>query len=149
MPYCLYRDELVIIDGIILKGRHIVIPSSLRQQILDQLHTNHMGTEKSELLACESVYWSSINTDIESYIKHCVTCLELQQMQPKEKIIYHNIPLRPWEVVSADIFHFNNKNYLCIVDYNSKFSVIKKLEGFSAECLINTVKIIFTKYGIP
>ena len=38
---------------------------------------------------------------------------------------------------------------MCIVDYNRKFPVIKRLEGLSAESLINTVKIIFAKYGIP
>ena len=70
-------------------------------------------------------------------------------MQPKERIVHHDIPLRPWEVVGADAFHFNNKNYLCIVDYNSKFPIIKRLEGLSAENLINAVKIIFAKYGIP
>ena len=70
-------------------------------------------------------------------------------MQPEEKIIHHDIPLRPWDVVGMDVFHFNNKNYLCIIDYNSKFPVIKKLEGLSAESLINTTKIIFAKYGIP
>ena len=70
-------------------------------------------------------------------------------MQPKEKIIHHDIPLRPWVVVSANVFHFNNKNYLCIVDYHGKFPVIKGLERLSAESLVNTVKIIFTKYGIP
>ena len=47
--------------------------------------------------------------------------LKFQQMQPKERIPHHNIPLWPWEVVWADVFHFNNKNYLCIIDYNSKF----------------------------
>ena len=147
--YWLYRGELALIDGIILKGRHIVIPNSLKQQVLDQLHTNDMGIEKIKLLAHESVYWSSINADIENYIKHCAMCLEFQQMQPKEKIIHHDILLRPWEVISADVFHFNNKNYLCIVDYHSKFPVIKRLERLSAESLVNTVKIIFTEYGIP
>ena len=29
-PYWPYRDELVVIDGVILKGRCIVIPNSLR-----------------------------------------------------------------------------------------------------------------------
>ena len=76
-------------------------------------------------------------------------CLEFQQMQPKEKIIHHDIPLRPWEVISTDVFHFNNKNYLCIVDHHSKFPVIKRLERLSVESLVNTVKIIFAKYGIP
>ena len=143
-PYWPYRDELAVIDSIILKGRHIIIPYSLKQQTLTQLHTSHMGIEKTKLLAHNSVFWSNINANIEGYIKHCATCLEFQQMQPKEKITHHNIPLRPWEVVGTDIFHFNNKHYLCIVDYNSKFPVIKRLEGLSAENLINTVKIIFT-----
>ena len=47
-PYWSYRDELDVIDGIILKGKHIVIPNSLRQQILEQLHTNHKGIEKNK-----------------------------------------------------------------------------------------------------
>ena len=52
-------------------------------------------------------------------------------------------------MLGADVFHFNNKNYLCIVDYHSKFPVVKRLEGLSAENLIATVKVIFAKYGIP
>ena len=64
-----------------LKDRHIIIPTSLKQQVLDQLHTNHMGIEKTKLLACKSVYWSTINVDIEKYMKSyatksCATCLE-------------------------------------------------------------------------
>ena len=85
---------------------------------------------------------------IKKYIKSHATCLEFQQTQPKEKIIHHNIPLRKWEVLGTDIFHFNNKNYLCVVDYHSKFPMVKRLEGLSAENLIATVKVIFTEYGI-
>ena len=52
-------------------------------------------------------------------------------------------------MLGTDVFHFNNKNYLCIVDYHSKFPVVKRLEGLSAESLIATIKIIFAEYGIP
>ena len=38
---------------------------------------------------------------------------------------------------------------MCIVDYNSKFTVIKKLEGLSVDNLIKTAKAIFPEYGIP
>ena len=38
--YWSYRDELAVIDG--------VIPTNLRHQILEQLHTNHMGIEKNK-----------------------------------------------------------------------------------------------------
>ena len=70
-------------------------------------------------------------------------------MQPKKKIVHQDIPLRPWEVLGADIFHFNNKNYLCIVDYLSKFPVVKRLEGLSTENLIAKANVIFAEYGIP
>ena len=107
-----------------------------------------MGIEKTKLLACKCVYWYSINADIEKYIKKCATCLEFQQMQPKEKIIHHDVPLRPWEVAGADVFHFNKINHLCVVDYNSKYPIVRRLQGLLAEHLINAVTAVFAKYGI-
>ena len=74
--------------------------------------------------------------------------MEYHQTQPKEKTIHHDILLRPWEVLGADMFQLDNKNYLCVVDYHSKFAVIKRIEGLSAESLITTVKIIFAEYSI-
>ena len=75
--------------------------------------------------------------------------LSFSKCNPKEKIIHHDIPLKPWEVVGADIFHFNNINYLCVVDYNSKFPIIRKLQGLLVEHLINAVTTTFAEYGIP
>ena len=46
-------------------------------------------------------------------------------------------------------FPLQHKNYLCIVDYHSKFPIIKRLEGLSAENLTNTVKMIFAEHCIP
>ena len=47
------------------------------------------------------------------------------------------------------MFNLHNRNYLCIVDYHSKFPVIKKAEDLSADSLILTCKIIFSEYGLP
>ena len=96
-------------------------------------HKSYGYQKKTKLLTHESVHWANINTDIEKHIKNCTTYLEFQQMEPKEKIVHHDIPLRPWEVLGTEFFHFNNKNYLCIVDYHSKFPVVKRLEGLSTE----------------
>ena len=132
-----------------MKGRCILTPVSLQQQVLDQLHTNHMGIEKNKILVHESVYWADINADIEKHIKTAQHVLNFSRCSPKKKIIHHNIPLRLWEVLGMGIFHFNNRNYLCTVDYHSKFPVVKRLEGISTENLITTVKVIFMEYGIP
>ena len=72
-----------------------------------------------------------------------------QQMQPKEKIIHQDIPVRLWDIVGADMFNINNNNYLCMIDYHSKFPIIKKTKGLSADSLILACKTIFSEYRIP
>ena len=47
--------------------------------------------------------------------------------QSKKKKNHHEIPGKPREVIGVDMFSLHNKNYLCIVDYHSKFPVLKKL----------------------
>ena len=39
---------MVVINGIILKGRHVVVLEVLETETLDQLHINCMGIEKSQ-----------------------------------------------------------------------------------------------------
>ena len=46
-PYWSYKDNLAVIGGVVMEGRCILIPESLKQQALDQLHVNHMGIEKN------------------------------------------------------------------------------------------------------
>ena len=70
-------------------------------------------------------------------------------MQPKENIIHPEIPGKPWEVTEADVFTLQNNNYLCIVDYHSKFPVIKMMKDLLADSLILECKIIFSEYGLP
>ena len=53
------------------------------------------------------------------------------------------------EVVGANIFTLHNKNYLCIVDYHSKFPIIKKTKDLMTDSPILTSKITFSEYGLP
>ena len=46
-PYWSIKDDISVIDGVIMKGRCIMIPKVLQQQALDQLHVNYVGIEKT------------------------------------------------------------------------------------------------------
>ena len=37
---------MAVIDGIIMKGRHVLIPEIIKTQPLDQCYIKHMGKEK-------------------------------------------------------------------------------------------------------
>ena len=50
------RHELAMINSNAMKSKCIIIPYLLQRQILEQLHSSHMGTEKTCLLTRESVY---------------------------------------------------------------------------------------------
>ena len=107
-----------------------------------------MGIENAKLLAHELIYWVNINDDIEKHINNCTTCVAFQQTQPKDKIIHHDIPAKPWELIGADRFNLNNKHYLCIIDYHSKFPIIQKTEDLTVDSLILTCKVVFAKYRL-
>ena len=45
-PHWTFKDGIAIIDGVIMKGKNIVVPEVLEQQALQQLHINYKGIEK-------------------------------------------------------------------------------------------------------
>ena len=56
---------------------------ALQQQVLKQLHINHMGIKIAKLLACESVYQIFMNVDIESNIKIVLHALTFSKSNQK------------------------------------------------------------------
>ena len=67
--YLMFRDNMTVIDGIVIKGTHIVMPEALHLKMLKQLHINHMDIENTKLLVHKSIYWIGMNADIENHIK--------------------------------------------------------------------------------
>ena len=145
-----YRDELSVEDGIVLKGNRVVIPKTLQQRILTQLHYGHQGIEKTRLRARDSVFWENINKDIETLVKSCPICQEHQPAQQHETLHPHEVPTGPWEVIGADLFQLQGNEYLLIADYYSKFFVLRKFgSDTSSNTIIKAMKQVFSEQGVP
>ena len=67
----------------------------------------------------------------------------------QESLIHHDIRLRPWAVLGANMFWFNNKKLFMHNRLSQKITGSKDDEGLSTENLIATAKVIFAEYGIP
>ncbi|KAK2712700.1 hypothetical protein QYM36_011401, partial [Artemia franciscana] len=100
------RHELSIANGIVLKGDKIVIPVTMRREILQQLHHSHMGMEKTKQRARSIVYWPGINRNIEEMISQCITCGRLQMQPWKHPLINTELPEYPWEQLHICIRYF-------------------------------------------
>ncbi len=80
-----FCDELAMTDGVIMKGQRAVIPRSLQQEYLVELHKGHIGAEAMKRRARECVYWPGINKDIDEYLTkrpRCNSCKPHQQKEP-------------------------------------------------------------------
>ena len=95
-PYFDVRDELTAQDGVLFKGLRCLIPSSLRPKIRECLHGAHTGIESCLRRAREIVYWPGMPAEIKDFISKCEVCASYKKEQPKELLISHKIPSRPW-----------------------------------------------------
>ena len=48
-------------NRLITKGARLLIPSTLRKNVLEQIHDGHLGIEKCMLKARDSVFWPGIS----------------------------------------------------------------------------------------
>ena len=59
-----YREDLSMENRLITKGARLLIPSTLRKKVLEQIHDRHLGIEKCMLKVRDSVFWPGISNDI-------------------------------------------------------------------------------------
>ena len=144
-----FRCDLTLEDGLVLKGSRVVIPKSMRGQVLHAIHLGHQGETKCILLARESVFWPGIPNDIRQMVKDCDSCNRHQHAQPKLPIMQPDLPTRLWEKLGTDIFEFNGKKYLMIVNYYSRFPVIGLLSDMSSHTICNHFTSVLVEYGLP
>ena len=150
--YWTFCKELMIEDGLILKGTRIIIPDEKREEILKQIHEGHLGLNKCQMQAKETVYWPGLNDQIEQLILNCQLCLKYSRLKNKDTphtALGHEVPPVPWSNVATDIFHYESQPYLLIVDYTSRFPIVRKLKSMSAQHITEHFKSIFSEYGWP
>ena len=68
--YHQYRSDLSIVEGVMLYQDRIVIPPSLRDQVLETLHTAHQDVTSMNARAKASVFWPGITIPIQEFLRH-------------------------------------------------------------------------------
>lgn len=130
-------------------SQRLIIPSPLRNKHLSLLHEGHQGINSCKRLARESMYWPTINSDIENLIGNCEICLTYRNNNSKESLIPHEFKFLPWNKVAIDFFHFDGRTYLIVVDYFSKYPEVVQCNNTAAASVIMNLKSIFARHGIP
>ncbi|XP_053374213.1 uncharacterized protein K02A2.6-like [Mercenaria mercenaria] len=147
--YWNYRDEITQIENLLFKGTKLIIPRAMRKVMIERIHETHLGTVKCKAKARDALFWPSMTKDIEEKVSRCGICARYQSRNPKEPLIPHEIPDRPWSKIGIDIFERKGHSYLISVCYYSKWPEISKLENTTSQCVIGYLKSHMSRYGIP
>ena len=143
-----FAGEITVQNGLLLRGSRIIVPATLRHEILEKIHTGHLGIVKCRARAQESVWWPGLAEEIKSLVENCDVC-KLERPNPVEPMIATESPAYPWHTVGTELFEYSGSQYLLVVDYLSRYPEIAKLEATTSSSVIEHLKSIFGRNGIP
>ena len=63
-----------VLDGSVLWGATVDVPLPGREQVIQELHEIHPGIARMKRLAINSVWWPSMDADLEAKVRTCTKC---------------------------------------------------------------------------
>ncbi|XP_063839146.1 uncharacterized protein K02A2.6-like [Ostrinia nubilalis] len=144
------KDYLYIDQGCLVWGYRIVVPKSLRNCIMKEIHDGHPGIVKMKQIARNYVWWENIDRDLEEVARECLPCRELRPAPPAAPLHSWPWPAEPWARLHVDFLGpFNNNYYLIIIDAHSKWIEVEKVNTTSANAVCDSLRRHFSRFGLP
>eukprot|EP00118_Oscarella_pearsei_P024180 m.300985 g.300985 ORF g.300985 m.300985 type:complete len:663 (+) comp40804_c0_seq14:1019-3007(+) len=149
-PYRANKDEFTVEDGCLFRGVRLVIPPSLQEEILEELHASHPGVVRMKNLARLHVWWPGIDRQIERVVRNCSGC-QHSRHAPRAAPLHPWVwPTRPWERVHVDFAGpFLGSMFFIAVDSHSKWPEVIQMRSTTSEKTIAVLRSLFSCYGIP
>ena len=102
--------------------------------------------------AKETMYWLGMNEQLEQLILNCQLCIKYSRSKDKDMpntALGHEIPSVPWSKVATDIFHFESRSYLLVVDYTSRLPIVREIKSMLAQHIADHFRLIFSECSWP
>lgn len=149
-PYSMRRQEISIEDGCLLWGMRVIIPTSLREKSLVELHRDHPGVVKMKSLARSHMWWPGMDAEIERVAKSCDACHEAKKAPAKAPLNPWSWPDKPWQRVHLDYAGtFMGKFFLLAIDAHCKWGEVFEINTTTTSKTIEILRRLFTAYGLP
>lgn len=148
-PYYSLRDEISVNRNILFLGSRVIVPSTLRKMMTDNVHEGHFGIEKCINLAKQVLYWPNMSVDIKNKVESCEVCLQYRRKNVKQPLLPHEPVFLPFEKIAIDFCDFEDKKLMIVVDYYSGFFEFVFLNSLQATVVIQHLKSILARHGIP
>ena len=90
-PYYDMRDLLTAQNELVFKEERLVVPASLRKELVATVHSSHISIEGCIHRARDTLYWPRMATELREYVSICDICLSHHAEQTKEPLLQHDV----------------------------------------------------------
>lgn len=74
--YLSIRNEISAQDGVLYRSPRVIVPKSLRAEMLKRIHASHVGGDACNRQARDTLYWPNTHSEIKDNVSQCLACNE-------------------------------------------------------------------------
>ena len=175
LPYWNIRNNLYVVDGVVLMNdqvlipphlrntvaesyahephARIIIPQNLHAEVIHTLHAAHQGVSGMNERAKAGVYWPGITKDIQAARENCTSCNNIMPSHARTPPVEPWIPTTPFEAVACDYFHYRGHYYFAAADRLSGWIEVQQVKvgtnDAGAEGLCKALRRMMVTFGVP
>ena len=150
-------SELYIEDHVIMRGDRVVVPVSVRVELLKQAHKGHPGRTRMKRKLRLAYWWAGMDTSIDNTVRACKACENSEKTHPKSPYQTTAIPrpTKPWENLAIDVTGpfatapSNCKYAVVLIDYYSSYPQVLWTKEATTETVSNWLSEVFACFGNP
>ncbi|XP_054832355.1 uncharacterized protein K02A2.6-like [Eublepharis macularius] len=148
-PFLIRQHELSVHKGCLLWGNRVVIPSKLRQQVLEALHSGHPGIVRMKAMARSYVWWPGMDRAIEEWVRTCQPCQETRPAPAQAPVHPWESARAPWSRLHIDFAGpFQGQTFLIVVDSYSKWLEVVPVSTMTTAVVIRALRQLFATHGL-
>ena len=62
-----FKEEITVQNGLLFKDDRIIVPAKLRKEMMEKVHSSHLGIEGCNRRARELFYWPRMNAELKDF----------------------------------------------------------------------------------
>lgn len=150
-PYHQCRTQLSYENGCIMRGHKVVIPEVLREKVLSEVHTSHLGIVKTKAEIRSRFWFPGVDEAVERMIGSCDVCIQLRPAPARAAPVPWTRPREAFSRVHADFLGpVNGRMYLVLVDAYSKWPEVYDMAcTTTSAATIDKLNEFMSRFGIP
>ncbi|XP_055523237.1 uncharacterized protein K02A2.6-like [Wyeomyia smithii] len=144
------KNDLAVYGELVLRGDRIVIPSSMREKVVQLAHSGHQGSTGVKALLRSKVWFPGMDKLVEQVVKRCKPC-QMTSIPDSPNPIIRRFPTQPWQDLVMDFKEGLplGKSLLVVVCYTSRFIQVEAMKPATTQKVFSALLRMFALFGVP